>query len=388
MSPSPREQILHAEPGRLPPLLDDGEVVARLADQWTAFNAFLRENPDTPIYAVTTLTGHRDREGVRLTPAAINRAIADSHYFAPHSDPDPRLWRLITLCKLTQLSMGGVPLRAELFDALREGARSGEFTGRVDLQSSYSCGDVIPGCQWTLQWLEAVDVSIEELGPGEMIALINGAFVHLGAALWSMQRLDVPLAREISQSRRAGDMLVQSGRHDGAQLPVSFRAMRQSRSAVKAMADYAGAVIDRLLGAPSGNPLFHPGPPARFESQDSFMSCELAVIQSGLIEAILAMAWTITQRIKHLCAAHDDGAGADNPIALIQHPKRAESILQLMRLHNGGRTFASGGETSEGIEDFWSRGAHLSMAISALAGQLTQLLAIEAQVLARIESRS
>src|SRR5690606_8620388 len=129
-----------------------------------------------------------------------------------------------------------------------------------------------------------------------------------------------------------------------------------------AMTDHAGAVIDRLLGAPSGNPLFHTGPPARFESQDSFMSCELAVVQSGVIEAVLALAWTINQRTKHLCAAFGDGAAADNPIALIQHPKMSEGVLQLMRLRNGTRPYASGGDTAEGIEDFWSHGAHRAMA--------------------------
>lgn len=382
-----RQQILSAEPGRLPPLLEDPEVGKRLAEQWECFEAFVQANPAAPIYAVTTLTGHRDREGVRLTPAAINRAIADSHYFPPTDDPDPRLWRLITLCKLTQLSWGGAPLRASLFEALRDGARSGAFVGRLDLRFSYSCGDVIPGCQWALQWLGALGEPVETLGPGEMIALINGGFVHLGSALWSMERLEVPLAREVSQSRRARDMLVRSGRYAEAQLPVSFRAMRQPHAAVRAMSDHAGAVIDRLLGAPSGNPLFHVGPPARFESQDSFMSCELGVIQSGLIEAILAMGWTITRRIQHLCEAYEDGGDADNPIALIQHPKMAESILQLMRLQNGARTFASGGATSEGIEDFWSRGTHLSLAITALADQLAQLLAIESQILTRIKPR-
>lgn len=380
-----REQILSAEPGRLPPLLDDPATEARLEDQWAAFEAFLRANPDTPVYAVNTLTGHRDREGAGHAPDAVNRAIADSHYFPPLSTPDPRLWRLIGLCKLVQLAMGGAPLRPAVFQALRDQARQGDVVGGVDLAPSYSSGDVLPACQWAVQSLNAADVPIETLGPGGMIALINGVFVHLGAALWSLERLATPLARDCSQSRRARDLLEGSPRYRRAQSPVSVRAMGQPRAAVKAMTDHAGAVIDRLLGAPSGNPLFYPGPPARFESQDSFMSCELAVVQSGIIEAVLALAWTINQRTKHLCAAHGDGAGADNPIALIQHPKMSAGILQFMRLRNGTRPFASGGDTSEGIEDFWSQGAHLAMATAAMADQLDRMLAIEAEVLDRIE---
>lgn len=369
-------------------MVRDPGVIERLAAQWRAFEQALQADPDRPIYAVTTLTGHRDREGVTGTPRAINRAIADSHFVTPVSAPDARLWRLVGLCKLSHLALGGVPVRPALFEALAGLVEAGETIGALDLQASYSSGDVIPACQWAIQSLDALGIPADDLAAGEMIALINGVFVHLGAALWAHERLEDSLARNVSQGARSLDRLARSERGGAGQAPVSVRAASQPQAAARTAMDLAGAAADRLLGAPSGNPLFHAGPPPRFESQASFMSCELAVAQSAVIEAVLALAWTINQRIKHLCAAHDDGGGADNPIALIQHPKRSEAVLQTLRLRNGTRPFASGGATSEGVEDFWSHGAYLSLSIAEMADGLDRMLALEAEVLTRLKGRA
>lgn len=358
---------------------------AFLEAQWQAFERFMAAAPG-PIYGVTTLTGHRDGEAHSLTPVQINRAIADSHWFEPTSEPDDGLWRLITLTKLAQMAIGGTPVRLELFNALAAGLAAGR-AGRIDMNASYSSGDVIPACQWALQSLRFAGLSVDDLAPGEMIALINGDFVHLGSALWAAERIGSARLRNDAQGRRAARLLSASGRYAQRQFPVSFRAMEDVSAALASTERLMDMTADRLLGSPSGNPLFHVGPPSRMESQASFLATDLSLAQGSLIEASLALAWIISRRIQHLCEAFHDGASLRNPIALIQKPKLAEARLEALRLRHGVRTFASGGVMSEGVEDFWTRGLMTSAATADIAAGLTDMLRIEADVMDWIEAQ-
>src|SRR5690606_31922805 len=132
-----------------------------------------------------------------------------------------------------------------------------EFWPSVPVQSSYSCGDVIPGAHWARSVLDhlARRGTPYDLRRGEGMALINGSFVHLGyaasiaeplAVLWAMQldsmRSDIALGHAeigmLDYARQSGGVpaaalshiegAAASGKGDGAQWPVSFRAIPET----------------------------------------------------------------------------------------------------------------------------------------------------------------
>ena len=349
-------------------------------------------DPGQQIYGLNTLSGHRDDHV--LGPA---RARAFQHeLIATHTiSGAPFYSGKAALCihgaKLFQIAALGPIISGPLYDGLIAAFEDPAFAPAIPRQSSYSCGDVIPAAHWARAVLSHLGREGEPLAlePGEGMALINGAFVHLGHAahladrvrallplIVDAMRADLRVARADAGAlahaaryveggyRAALDYLAEGADEvpAGAQLPVSYRAMPETLDlAFRTMGGFVGE-IETQLARPSGNPLAIKGPEGiRPVSQASFMLPVLASATSSVIDALLFAGWAQVSRTKWLLSGSVDGIGTDgqahaDDIGFIQWPKLMQALLEDMRLRAGRMLYASGGETSYGVEDLWSSG--------------------------------
>lgn len=398
------------------------EGQARVAASYAALLDYLERHPETQIYGFNTLSGHRDDHRLDDDAArAFQDELIASHVISDAPDYDQRLALTITATKIAQLSHGGATLSAGLYGQLLAAFENVDFAPSVPRQSSYSCGDVIPGAHWArgvLDYLAATGTPYR-LGRGEGMALINGSFVHLGyaagaarplAALWAMQldaaRSDLVLGRAdagmLDYARQVGTALPSStldylgatgGPLGGAQWPVSFRAIPETLALLFTSYREFFGEIDRELGLPSGNPLLAPGAGGlRPHAQASFMLPLLAVRTSAVLEALMFSASAELGRVKWLLSGNVEGIPLDgqlggDDIAFIQWPKLMQAMVEELRMVLGRTLYASGGDTSFGVEDLWSNGVtNLDRLVAAV--DLTQrIVALGLRLKARVGLR-
>lgn len=390
--------------------LPDEGVMARTAAAacWPDFLALLATVPPPVIYGANTLPGHRMADATAPGASAINRALFESHLVA--AEPPwlaPAAVGGATLAKLMAIASGHVPVRPETADMVIEYFRNGDWTqAQVPAAASYGCGDVVPAAHWLAAVLRHSDIGINALGPGEAMALVNGNFIAVGAALtqlsdicalsarvmaneaWLVELLAIPRAlfafhRDDAEIGAAMDVLAEIAAdedpvgHD--QLPVSIRSIPQMLAARHhAIGRLAGAVRT-ALSIPSGNPLFDPVNNAML-SQASFLALDVSLALSAAAELFLAQIWVCTERCKFLSARFGEQLGS-NPVATIQVVKQMQAQCEEARRTHGSRLFASGSSTSAGIEDFWGYTLPASQALGDLITRLNKVLAIEARLL-------
>ncbi len=384
---------------------------SRVAAGYEALLAYLGDNPEAQIYGFNTLSGHRDDH--RLSEGAatrFQRELIESHTISDAPDYAQDVALTIMATKLQQLSHGGATLTEPLYAALLAAFEDNGFHPSVPVQSSYSCGDVIPGAHWARSVLAHLERGGERfaLRRGEGMALINGSFVHLGyaastvpslRALWAMQldamRSDIALGRAdtgvLGYARLVGDVPKAALDHiargsdaaltGGAQWPVSFRAIPETSALLFAAYCEFIAEIDKQLGEASGNPIMAEGPDgARPYSQASFLLPLLAVRSAAVIEALMFSASAELGRIKWLLSGMVSGLPLDGnqgpeDVAFIQWPKLMQAMVEELRLLLGRTLYASGGDTSFGVEDLWTNGV-------ANIERLAQGIALSQRILA------
>lgn len=365
---------------------------ARVAASHADLLAYLQSHPQAQIYGVNTLSGHRDDHRLDLARARLfQRELIESHTISDAGDYEQDVALTIMAAKLQQLSQGGATITEPLYAALLSAFEDRDFRPKVPVASSYSSGDVIPGAHWARSVLEHLERGEKrfDLQPGEGMALINGSFVHLGfaasvveplAALWAMQldamRADIALGEAdtaMLDYARLGGMLPQAALDHiggsaqrqtggGAQWPVSFRAMPETAGLLfTAYGEFLGE-IENQLGRPSGNPLLAKGDGGVApHAQASFLLPLLAVRSSAVLEALLFSATAELGRTKWLLGGlvpglpRDGQAGPDD-VAFIQWPKLMQAMVEDLRLALGRTLYASGGDTSFGVEDLWTGG--------------------------------
>lgn len=388
---------------------------ARVAESYDALMAFVAAHPDVQIYGVNTLSGHRDDH--RLDDAAAEAFQAEliaSHAISDAPDYPPMTALTITATKLQQLSQGGATLSEPLYSALLETFADTGFVPSIPMQSSYSCGDVIPAAHWAQSALRHCDGAgrAQPLRRGDGMALINGSFVHLGyaaslapdlAALWAMQldamRSDLALGRAdasmLDLARDLPDAALEhvrgsaEARAGGTQWPVSFRAMPETLDLLhRAYVEYLSE-IDAQLGRPSGNPLMQDGRPY---SQASFFLPLLTTRTSAILEALMFSTSAELGRIKWLVSGSVEGIPLDgqsrpDDVAFIQWPKLMQAMVEELRLLAGRAIYASGGDTSFGVEDLWSNGVvNLDRLVAAMS-LARRILALGLRLKARVGDR-
>lgn len=390
--------------------LPDNGMAARVAAGacWQAFADLLTTDPPLVIYGANTLPGHRMADGTGTDANAINRAIMDSHSIA--ADPpwlDSSAVGFATLAKLIAVGSGNVPVRPETVDLLVAYFQTGDWAkARVPAAASYSCGDVVPAAHWLRAVLSHSGVSVETLGPGEVMALINGNFIALGATLARLADLPALLARVLANAawlvdlthmpreifafhRRsldiapAMDALNDVAGHDDeplpVQLPVSIRSIPQLQAMRHRAVAHLARTVMQALAEPSGNPLYDPATGAML-SQSSFLALDVSLALSATMEMLLAQMWACTERCKFLAEHFGEEVGR-NPVATIQVVKQMQAQTEAARRAHGIRLFASGGSTSAGVEDLWGYTLPAAQALDDAMGRLDTLIGIEARLL-------
>lgn len=369
-------------------------------------------------YGVTTRVGHRDDESIApsasgdlLAQDEFQRDLLDSHRLPARRWATRHQVRCITWAKAQLWSLGGSGVDPEIYDLVLRAAADRDFAPTVPLDASYSCGDVIPGAWWASGLL--THYGDQYLGPKQGLTLINGVFVHAGVCLASLDSLtglastlrEVATAAlvaggakldgvELAESRRGPaappllarpvDQLRRSGQHAPGQDPVSIRATGSVLVALQQAIDGLRSALGRTLTTPSDNPVLYDD---RLVEQDSFMSIDLVLATSSLIEALLLAATWLERAIAWLCGGRcglppdlrDDATG----LGLIQVPKLATAQVERLRAELARRAFASGSSTSHGIEDLWTNGLVAATQLDTALITTHELLSLSAAVVAR-----
>lgn len=371
--------------------------------------------PGAHIYGFTTLPGHR--EGDSLDPRALENywmEVVDAHAIGQGPYYSDELARCITVAKISNIATGYLGLGVETFSKVRSALVDSRFSPSVPRGASYSCGDVIPGAHWVkgfTSYLRSVDGRVQ-MAPGDVMALMNGNYVHLGLALgalpaaqtvWNLNLIAIALSSSASSARASdfffwatseGRKTTEALRHveqlahgalrsSGVQDPVSLRAAPQVIEVLATALDSLLNSLDSVLLRPSGNPLFPPDSGAPL-SQASFMSPALTVVESSLIEAALLVGWAAHSRLTYVLGGHaplvpKDGVfDSARPLGLIQLPKLVLARLETVRSYAGRRAFASGGTASSGLEDLWSHGTNTTGLLHDVLAEVALILAVEA----------
>lgn len=364
--------------------------IARVVAEWEQVSRYRTESTST--YGYSVLPGHLDH--LEVAPGRLEEWLLSSHAlptsgFGQYSS---RQVRWIGYTKINQLAMGGTGISPLVFERLMEVVQDPDFEPSVPRCSSYSSGDVIPAAHWALDALGFLQGGAgdycESLLPGDSMALMNGSFVSVGLSCALLER--VKSALDLLASRAAtGEQTYRSlTQGQNVQMPVSLRAvnsvMESGWSQLRVLERACLGALERQ----SGNPLYQDGRP---RSQASFLDFETSFAVSGVTEWLLLFAWSATQRTKHIAIAAQKSLSADESngtsmealLRMSQIPKLGQAQLERMRHEHGMRPFASGGETSKGIEDLWSYGLMQVEAADLLLDQVL-LLSDLAQQLASV----
>lgn len=347
------------------------------------------------IYGATTMTGHLDARNLSAQDVdRLQALILETHHIGSAPYFDDAEARLIGYAKAVAVATGGTGLSREVYVHLLHCLADEHFRPRIPSAASYSCGDVIPGAHWARAMLDHDDFShAHPLRPGEALGLINGVFVDLGTSVALLPPLRACIgdmlinarlaARCFGQSRAEflqpartashalpamafviGDMPRESSGH--GQAPVSLRATPELVDVVLSCYRSLVETLDSHLSHGSANP-FVSMEAGQVLSQASFMSPVLSVTKSAACESILFAMWACQSRILAIAARLEAEmpAGMGN-MAIVQVPKLAQAVLEDARMGAGRRAFASGGATSQGIEDLWSHGVSLTTQLKSL----------------------
>ena len=405
-----RELLRHAEAHSTPPEWAAAEP--RIAQEARHLDQLLASPRPPAVYGVNTLVGHLDASGLpphRLdsfqTDLILNHALGSAPYY------DEWEARCVGYAKGEALSRGGSAVTPDLYRHVCQAVPDAAFRPEVPRGCSYSCGDVIPGAHWARALAAFLTATAGyTLRRKEGLALINGAFVHVGFALslvrplhrtWSAFLLASRLNARLCRAHRshytpaladdpADPVRLMSDRIRAAapedaettpQNPVSIRAFPQAAAAAAgALAGYLDA-LDQALARRSDNPLIVAESPESL-SQGSFLAPMLSLATGQVTEALLLLSWMGERRTHYLLSGQVPGvpinAGRfDGDLGLIQVPKLMTAVLEEARLRAGRRAFASGGSTSYGVEDLWSYGVDACETLAAALDRWVTLLALE-----------
>ena len=343
-----------------------------------------------PVYGATTLTGHLDDVRVSVEAAvALQHRIIDSHCIGARPFQPPATARLVGYAKACAVAAGGSGLSAGIYEHLLDALCDPAFAPEIPVSASYSCGDVIPGAHWARALLEHGGFSGRHgLLPGDALALINGSFVDLGTTLALVPALRDALVACSANAAGVARAWEHADGGGGTQAAVSVRATPQLMATLMLAATTLVRVLGEELATPSANPLVSMQA-GRIESQASFMSPRLAVAKSALAEAVLFASWACQGRIGAVVQRLEAGEvpGID-ALDVVQVPKLTQAWLEESRLRLGRRLFASGAQTSRGIEDLWSFGTLASAQLEDGIAAWARMEATLSLLLQALEARS
>lgn len=387
----------------------------RISEESDYLNNLLR-NSSITIYGANTLTGHRVNESVSTFDLPLSKNdLLHSHTIGSAPWYSNYTARCITNAKMYSWSAGMSGVSPTLFSLVAELSANSTFNPKIPMSCSYSSGDVIPASHWATAVLD--ELKQYSIQPGETMALINGNFIHVGYAAALIKKINnswlfyielSSIFNTITHSNSSNLFSFMTAKQDWAsqsvdyiksqatkiiqkntQDPMSLRALPQTVAALCSSIEEYTKEINEVLFQPSGNPLFdinstHP------LSQASFLAPTLAIKSGALIESILFVMWSMVGRTNYLLSGKVpgiplDAANRNSPLGLIQYPKLMMSILEKARCKYGRRTFASGSQTSYGVEDLWSNGITVLEQLDELLDDFLLLCSIELYIINYID---
>ena len=385
------------------------------------WSQFLATSSD-PIYGLNTLFGNLDDHKIAGFGSAVQYELLKSHLISPSAPQaafSARQIRCILAAKISSVCLGGTGVSPELLQHLIDTADDPAFIPVVPAGQSYSSGDVIPAAHLADQILQHRGyLTSSGLRPGETMALINGAFVHVGVAASLLAEFDLALAllqramqglaalsgghRQVFLYRQV-DLFPESDPRyalfcegiqplhpdipatvTSPQASVSIRAIPEVIAALLRGGDRLFGEIERQLGQRSGNPLFLAAENLVL-SQASFLAPELALSESAMIDTSVLAATVLVHGLQHVLSGRVPGIPVDAntpgfPLGFIQVPKELMANLERLRRTCGARPFQSIGATSLGIEDIWTNGLSTSLALAdvlrAVCGMALRVCAV------------
>ncbi len=366
---------------------------------------------NVPIYGATTRVGHRDQEPLNAPQLeTFHQDLLASHTLGSAPWYREAIARHIGYAKMYAFAAGGSGISVALYQRVAASLVDPAFAPKVPQGCTYSCGDVIPGAHWA-QALLAHNTQYRPRA-GEVMALLNGSFVHVGYSLALLEPLR-QFGALLIETTRLNNYLVGANRVNfsapcqphsqgiiqhiaetlgGAtyadynrQDPVSIRATPQIIEAWVEAGRSLCQQLDYQLRSPSNNPLFSLDIDYPL-SQASFLAPSLSIKTEAVIEAILFALWASVNRTQYLlsgqvAAIPQDGANAQSALQFIQYPKLMMSHLERCRQTYGRRVFAAGAQTSNGIEDLWTYGVDTTAQLEGLCAAGTRILTMELWVL-------
>lgn len=387
----------------------------------SALNELINGESPPAIYGANRLVGHLDGTALGAEDVArFQLHLIESHCVGEAPWMDPWQVRCVTYAKLAALNAGGSTITRPLYEQILLCATADDFAPPVPVNASYSSGDVIPAAHWAHGVISHQNyLQRQSLGIKEGLSLINGTFVHLGQSLSLLPRVERLVANSLGLSRLFADITgcgplashwqaVDPGdgplaacwrflghddqcRNGDRQESVSVRAAPQVADALLSALRQLASELDTHLNRPADNPLIAENPPAAV-SQASFLAPRLTIATTGLIETLMLASWGNVQRAQYLLSGQVPGIPAQaaetgQPLGLIQVPKKMMAELESLRLNVGRRAFASGGATSEGVEDLWSHGMAANRQLEIALEAAESILALEFALLGWCEKR-
>lgn len=373
----------------------------------------------TFVYGANTEVGHRDDHQLGLADMQrLQDDIIRSHAISSPPFYSEYAARVISYVKIYSWAAGGSGISPAIYKLAIEMSTDKSFYPKIPTDSTYSSGDVIPGSHWAKEILGSTRSNkFNRPAPGDILAMINGAFVHVGYSASIVEKLSNVWAVFLELSALshavcgangsnltffstaergwARDSILYLSRYSRRELrqnarqdPLSLRSLPQIfESLCDGISSYLSE-INYLIYKPSGNPLFDSDSSAVL-SQSSFLAPTLAIKTSALVESLLFAAWSVAGRVKYLLSGNvnnipRDAACDQHMLGLIQHPKLLMAKLEATRMRNGRRLYSSGSETSYGVEDLWTNGVMAAAQLDSLLDDFFDICAIEAYILSYV----
>ena len=312
-----------------------------LADERHRIEQFIESGGQA--YGFTTLFGHLD--SIKREREAI-ASLYQGHLVGHPDRLDPVIARGIVAVKLCQLSNGGTGISLASYERLREAYASGLDDVRVDLSASYGSGDVVPGA-----WLvNSIFGGVENLQRGDLMALINGAYVPAGVLLGSLNQLETVASRALSLTAEARKVSKKLQKAVDVQLPVSLRDLAPLYEAVDHTREQLETTLLRAANRRSGNPMFQIDNDAvRPLSNSSFLDFQLTFALEAAQESALVIAAYVTSATRWVCGLAEETADELQRPLFVQLPKVAKAYEGKLLSRSGGTGYSQ--NESRGVED-------------------------------------
>lgn len=360
------------------------------------------------VYGFNTYPGHLAKVGVSPYPEEFSHLLLRSHTIGgpPHFDDDT--CRAITLAKAYSVSAGGQLISPTTYARILHCLADPQFLPQIPMHASYSSGDVIPAAHWASALIAHPPSFADSIQPGETMALLNGAFIHVGALLGTIPSLEAvwlgyletlrhslplcsnsaeflllphaperALVADCATYIRQGFETLSSVASEEVQPAVSVRATAQALDGANWAIEKLLQELDYWLAKPSNNPLFFPES-EHIAASGSFVAPSLSLASNTVSDAMLMLNWLTVQRVSHMIdRTINRQASAKLALEFIQAPKLLQALLEKQRREHASKVFVSGSATSHEIEDFWTHGVELTHQLRRALDTTGEMISIE-----------